>query len=485
MKQRLRQRCAWSSRWMERATLATLAALSGCAAGPDYVRPRVDVPAQYKEALVDSGWQQAAAQSTPQTSEWWTHFGDAQLNSLIEQVAVDNQSVHVAAAGYRQALANLSATQAAHWPALDATLSGSRGAEAGKRAQDSRRIALTAGWEADLWGRIDRSVESGEALAAASAADLQGALLSAQALLAQNYLQLRIIDAQRRLYERNVKEYRRALEITRNRYEAGVAGRNDVVQAEMQLKSTEAQSQDLTLQRARLEHAIAMLLGKPPAAFGLAEETLVLQVPSVPPGLPSQLLERRPDITAAERRMAAANARIGVAQAAYFPTLTIAGSLGYQNNQFAQLLSAPQRFWSLGPALAAALLDGGARSAAKESALAAYDQQIAEYRQTVLNAFQEVEDALVSLRLLADEFEVQQQALAAAQESLRLTTNQYLAGMVSYLNVVTAQTAALSAERSSLEIQGRRLQAAVTLLKAIGGDWQKAMDEKAADAKNN
>lgn len=475
---RLRTKSCYRFSWL---ALISLAALGGCAVGPDYVRPEVDVPAAYKEAPADATWQPAAAQGELPPGAWWTRFGDARLNDLVEQVAVNNQNVQAAAASYRQALASLETSRAARWPSLDASLGSSRGVAAGNGSNGNApagptrttdRVALTANWEADLWGRIGRDAEAGEALAAAGAADLQGALLSAQAMLAQNYLQLRIVDSQRRLYERSVTEYRRALEITRNRYEAGVAGRSDVVQAEAQLRTAEAQRLDFTLQRARLEHAIATLLGKPPAEFSLAEETAVPQLPAIPPGLPSQLLERRPDIAAAERRMAAANARIGVAQAAYFPALTIAGTLGYQNDRFAQLLTAPHRFWSLGPVLALTLLDGGARSAAKAGALAAYDRQVAEYRQSVLEAFRDVEDALVTLRLLTQEAEVQQQALAAAQELVRLGNNQYLAGMVSYLHVATAQTDALAAERSTLEIHGRRLEAGVALLKAIGGDWQ-------------
>lgn len=459
--------------------------LSGCAVGPDYVRPTIDMPQTYKEAAAGADWQPAAAQAASSTADtssapamgaWWMQFGDTQLNALVEQVVVDNQTVRMAAASYQQALASLSATQAGYWPDIDASLQAGRGAEAGKNAQNTRRVALTAAWEADLWGRIGRGVEADTALLAASAADLQAALLSAQAMLVQNYLQLRIVDAQRRLYERSLAEYQRALEITRNRYAAGVAGRSDVVQAEAQLHTTQAQSLDLDLQRTRLENAIAVLLGQPPAAFKLPAESLQLQVPSVPPGLPSQLLERRPDIAAAERRMAAANARIGVAQAAYFPALTLTGAAGYQHSQFAQLLSAPHRYWSLGPALALSLFDGGARSAAKAEALAAYERQVAEYRQTVLAAFQEVEDNLASLRLLAAEADVQQQAVDAAQELARLANNQYLAGLESYLHVVTAQTNALGAERNQLEIQGRRLQAATSLLKAIGGDWQTAKE---------
>jgi NodT family efflux transporter outer membrane factor (OMF) lipoprotein len=297
-------------------------------------------------------------------------------------------------------------------------------------------------------------------------------LLSAQAALVQAYLQLRVVDAERKLIERNVVGYERSLQITRNRYEAGVAARLDVTQAEAQLKSTQAQAIDLGIQRAQLEHAIAVLLGKPPADFALAAIDGQPLLPAIPPALPSTLLERRPDIAAAERRAAAANALIGVAQAASFPALTLGGSLGYQNSGLAGLVTAPNRFWTLGPALALTLFDGGARAAQKEEAIAAYDRSVAAYRQTVLSAFQDVEDNLATLRILEQEALIQQEAAKAAAESLALANNQYRAGTVSYLNVVTAQATSLSADVTTLGISGRRLVAVVGLMKALGGDWQ-------------
>jgi NodT family efflux transporter outer membrane factor (OMF) lipoprotein len=331
---------------------------------------------------------------------------------------------------------------------------------------------LNASWEADVWGNIRRSVESSTASAQASAADLQAALLSIHATLVQTYLQLRINDAQYRLLEETMAAYERTLQITRNRFEAGIVSRLDVAQAETQLKSTQAQAIDLGEQRGQLEHAIALLVGKTPADFTLAPTYVLPKLPSVPGELPSTLLERRPDVAAAERRAAAANAQIGVAQAAFFPTLMLGASGGFQSSSLSQLFSLPNRFWSLGPSLAMTLFDGGAHSAQKEQAIAIYDQNVATYRQTVLTAFQSVEDSLVSLRVLAQEESVQHEAVSSAHASVSLTNDQYQAGTVSYLNVVTAQVAALSADLGSLNIAGRRLLASTALLKALGGDWR-------------
>jgi NodT family efflux transporter outer membrane factor (OMF) lipoprotein len=303
---------------------------------------------------------------------------------------------------------------------------------------------------------------------------VQAALLSAQATLVQTYLQLRVIDAQRRLLDETVSAFQDSLQITRNRYAAGVAGRIDVAQAETQLKSTQAQAIDLGVQRAQLEHAIALLIGKAPADFALVANDALPQLPSIPVGLPSTLLERRPDVAAAERRAAAANAQIGVAQAAFFPALTLSATGGYQSSSLSQLFTLPNRFWSLGPALALTLFDAGARSARKDEAIAAYDASVATYRQTVLTALQEVEDNLVALRVLDAEAAMQREATLSAEESLRLTRNQYKAGTVSYLNVVIVQAAALAAERNTLDITGRRLVASAGLLKALGGDWRAA-----------
>jgi NodT family efflux transporter outer membrane factor (OMF) lipoprotein len=342
----------------------------------------------------------------------------------------------------------------------------------GTPIRNTTRLSFSASWEADIWGQIGRNVESNEASAQASNADLRAALLSAQATLVQTYFQLRANDAERQLLDQTVVAYERSLQITKNRYEAGVAGRVDVVQAETQLKLTQAQAIDLGVQRTQLEHAIAVLVGKTPADFQIKVTNALPVLPPVPAALPAELLERRPDIASAERRMAGANAQIGVAQAAFFPALTFNSTGGYQNSSLSQLVTLPNRFWSIGPTLALTLFDAGARSAQKESAIAGYDKSVATYRQTVLSAFQEVEDNLAALRQLADEAEVQQAASNSAAEALMLTENQYQAGTVSYLNVVTAQATALSAQSSSINIAGRRLLANAVLIKALGGNWQ-------------
>jgi NodT family efflux transporter outer membrane factor (OMF) lipoprotein len=462
--------------------LLLLPLLSGCAVGPDYKRPEIETPAAYKEA---GDWKPAQPQDEAPRGNWWEAYGDAGLNALVPRIEISNQNVRAAEAQYRQATALLGAAQAARFPTLTGNFTATRsqgassaataasGGEAGNGPiRNSVRPSLTASWEADVWGGLARNVEANEASAQASAADLQAALLSAQAKLVQSYLQLRINDAQQRLLTQTVAAYERSLEITKNRFEAGIAGRVDVAQAEAQLQSTRAQAIDLRAQRAQLEHAIAVLLGKAPAAFAIAAASSVPKLPAMPGGLPSELLERRPDIAAAERRMAQANAQIGVAQAAFFPTLTLNASAGYQNSSLAQLFTLPFRFWSVGPALAMTLFDAGARSSQKQAAVAAYDKTVATYRQTVLSAFQEVEDNLAALQVLAEEAEAQRAAAKAAAEALALTENQYQAGIVSYLNVVTTQAASLSAARAELDVAGRRLVANTTLLKALGGSWQ-------------
>ncbi|MDD5240964.1 MAG: efflux transporter outer membrane subunit [Sulfuricella sp.] len=444
--------------------------LAGCAVGPDYQRPAIDIPAAYKES---SGWKIAEPRDHAQRGKWWEIYGDPLFNTLAQQVEVSNQNVRAAEAQYRQALALLGGARAGYFPTVSGDLSADRGQAAGTSSTvNADRFSLSASWEADVWGRIGRSVESNEASVEAGAADLQSALLSAQSTLAQTYFQLRVSDVQSQLLRRTVVAYERSLQITRNRYEAGVAGRIDVAQAETQLKSTQAQAIDLGVQRTQLEHAIALLIGKAPADFRLEPNYRLPLLPGVPVGLPSELLERRPDIAAAERRAAAANAQIGVAQAAFFPSLSLGGSAGYQSTTFANLISLPNRFWSLGPALAATLFDGGARSALKEQAVATYDKNVADYRQTVLTGFQEVENNLSALRILSEEAKVQREAAQSAAESVMLADNQYQAGTVSYLNVVSAQAASLSANRSSIDITGRRLLASAALLKALGGSWR-------------
>ncbi len=462
--------------------LLALCILAGCAVGPDYLRPAMHSPAAYRE-----GWKSAQPRDDVSRGNWWEIYGDPELDALVKQVEMSNQNVIAAAAQYRQAQALLGSASAGQYPTVSGGISASRGqgtsaasstgtavVSPGSPVRNTDRLSLSANWEADVWGRIGRTVEASEAQVQAGAADLQAALLSAQATLVQSYLQRRVNQAQGRLLEQTIAAYERSLQITRNRYEAGVSGRSDVALAETQLRSTQAQAIDLGVQRAQLEHAIAVLIGRAPADISVPAKDGVATLPTlpnIPVGLPSELLERRPDIAASERRIAAANAQIGVAQSAFFPALTFNAAGGYQNSSFSQLTALPNRFWSLGPALALTLFDAGARSAQKEQAIAAYDRSVASYRQTVLTAFQEVEDNLAALRILAAEAEAQRAAQVAAHEALTLTENQYQAGTVSYLNVVTAQAAALAADRTGLGISGSRLNASVLLQKALGGDW--------------
>lgn len=457
--------------------LACLAAscfcLPGCSPGPDYVRPQVDVPAAFKEA---GQWKPADGRPSPANETWWKVFADPTLDSLEAQIDVSNQNLKAAEAQYRAARAALQSARSSFFPGASASLSNSRGAAASGNTANTHAavtttdvLSMSANWEIDLWGRIRRNVEGAEARLDASAADLAAARLSAHALVAQIYMQLRAADMQIDLYRRTVEAYARFLELTRNRQAAGVASPLDVAQAETQLGSAESQGIDLQNQRAQLEHALATLVGQMPAALSIAADARLPSVPPAPALVPSALLEGRPDIVAAERRVAAANAQIGVAEAAYFPVLDLTGSLGYRGGSFAGLLSAPNRFWSLGPALALTLLDGGARNAAVSEATASYDQTVATYRQAVLTAFQEVEDNLSAARLLEQESEAQARAMSAARRSREIAENQYKAGIVNALNVVSAQTAELSATANTVNIASRRLQASVQLLKNTGG----------------
>ena len=330
---------------------------------------------------------------------------------------------------------------------------------------------MSANWEIDVWGRVRRQVESAQAGAQASEADLASALLSTQATLAQSYFLLRVADAQRALLDRTVADYAKSLQLVQNQYKVGTAQRSDVLQSETQLKSAQAQQLDIQITRAQLEHAIAVLVGKPPADLTVATVDNRDAIPNVPVAVPSQLLERRPDISAAERRMASANANIGVAEAAYYPTLTLSATGGLTASTLAHWLSLPDRVWSLGAALAGTVFDGGLRSANKAIAVASYDQTVANYRQTVLTAFQEVEDNLAAARVLEQESVVQNDALHSAREALSLVNNRYKAGTAALLDVLTAQTAAYTAENTTLTIMGRQYTAAITLIKSLGGGW--------------
>jgi NodT family efflux transporter outer membrane factor (OMF) lipoprotein len=336
---------------------------------------------------------------------------------------------------------------------------------------DRYSVSLDANWEIDLWGRIRRLVEAARAGEEASAADLENAKLSLQAQLATAYFQLRVTDTAQSLLDDTIRAFQSSLAVTQNRYKAGVAARVDVVAAETQVLGAQANAIDLKVTRSQLEHAIAVLIGKPPALVTIEARPFRAHIPQVPPGLPSTLLERRPDIAAAERRMAQANERIGAAQAAYFPSLSLTGSAGFASNSLANLFSAPSRFWSLGANLAGPLIDFGARAAAVETARAQYDEAVASYRQAVLTGFQEVEDNLSAVHWYAEETTLQEDATRAARETVLLTTNQYRAGTVSLLNLVVVQAQQLNAERDMMTLLGRRLTAQVALIRAIGGSW--------------
>lgn len=465
---------------MKRLPIIVAAMLAGCAVGPDYVRPKVEAPAQYKE--LPPGWRTAQPQDAVPRGEWWAMFGDPELDALVARIDISNQNLRIAEARLRQARALAEQARAGLFPALNLNGAATRtkspslpnAPSFASGAVNNFSASLNASWEPDFWGGVRRSVEAGAAEAQASAADLEAARLSAQATLAQNYLALRVADANRRTLEETVEAYQRTVELTRNRYAAGVAARVEVVQAEVQLKSTQAQLIDIGVQRAQLEHAIALQLGLAPASFSLARSPLAARMPVIPAGLPSELLERRPDVAAAERRTAAANARIGVAQAAFFPSVTLSAASGSRTTDFGNLFTAPTRFWSLGAALAQPLFDAGLRSAQKAQAIGAYDEEVATYRQTVLAGFQEVEDNLATVRILEEEAVLQDEVVEAARRALELTTNQYQAGVVSYLNVIVAQATLLANQRTAANILGQRLTASVALIRALGGGWTAA-----------
>ncbi|RQO82562.1 RND transporter [Acidovorax sp. FJL06] len=458
--------------------------LAGCAQTPPYERPAMDIPAAYKEqaaAQAQGLWQPAQPQAANAVPEaWWQAYGDAVLDRLQQQAEANSPTLAQSAARLRAAQAAVASSSAAALPTVGANASSSR-ARSGAQLADgsstaristSHSLGLTASWELDLWGRVSAGVSAAQANAQASADDLAAARLSLQATVAQTYFSLRAAEAQATVLAETLKAYDKSWELTRNRQAAGVASSADVAQAEVQYKSTQVQLLESQTTRSQLEHALAALLGQAPAAFAL-EATAALPTPAaVPQALPSDLLQRRPDIAAAERRVAAANAQIGVARAAYFPALTLSAAGGYRGSPLADLFSAPNLFWSLGPALAVSLFDGGARSAAVESARASHEQVTAAYRQTVLTALQEVEDNLTAAAALAQEEQLQREATAAAQRALDVVENQYRAGTVGYLNVLAAQTTVLSARRSLIDVKSRRLAAVNALLKNVAGRWE-------------
>jgi NodT family efflux transporter outer membrane factor (OMF) lipoprotein len=474
--------------------------LAGCAVGPDYVRPQMDVPVAYKET--GGPWKTAAPQTIDVAHPWWDAYGDSTLNALIAQADAANQNIRIAEAQYREAQAITAAARANFYPTLGLNAGAARAqtnSTGALKLGTTDTLGLAASWEPDIWGAVRRSVEAGSASEQASADDLAGARLSIQTTLAQDYLQIRVIDLQRDLYASTTAAYAKALELTQHQYAAGTVLRSDVALAESQLKTAQAQAVDLEAQRAQLEHAIAVLTGQAPSSFSLARlESLSLsqqptaemlsssaalhvQLPVTPAGLPSELLERRPDIAGAERRVQAANANIGVAKAAYFPQIVLSASGGFSAASMATLFNTPSRVWSLGAALAQTVFDGGLRKAHTDQAVAAYDASVAQYKQTVLGGFQQVEDNLATLRVLDSESALQADAVRASQLAERLALSQYRAGTATYLSVVTAQTLSLTNQRTAAQVLGRQLDASVSLIAATGGGWN-ASDATAANA---
>jgi NodT family efflux transporter outer membrane factor (OMF) lipoprotein len=459
------------------ALLAGLLVLvAACSVGPDYKRPTVPVATTYKEL---GDWKPAEPSDDLARGPWWERYGDAELTRLEVEVTAANQDLAAAEARFRQARALVAGARADWWPTLTIGVSATRAKQsanlgtsfASGKTNNTYAMPIEASWEIDVWGRIRRNVESNEASAQASAADLESSRLSLQAAVASDYFQLRALDAQRRLFDETVAAFEHSLELTQKRYTHGVASRGDVAQAETQLESARAQAIDLGLARAQLEHAIAVLVGRPAGDFSLSIAPLEATPPDVPMVIPSVLLERRPDVATAERNAAAANAQIGVAVAAYYPTVSLGASGGFSANNVEDWLVWPSRMWSFGPSVTETVFDGGKRGALTDQARAAYDENVANYRKTVLAAFQNVEDQLAALRLLEQEYDRQVRAVAAAKDSLRITTSQYKAGTVSYLDVVITQTTALTNERTAVDLLGRRMVASVLLIQALGGGW--------------
>jgi NodT family efflux transporter outer membrane factor (OMF) lipoprotein len=468
---------ATSLRWLALACCAGW--LAGCAVGPDYHRPAVATPAQFKHA---EGWRQAAPADGLARGAWWELYQDPRLNTLVAALNSSNQTVAQYEAQYRQAQALVRSARAAFYPSVGLNVGKTRAAQgsgssgsslstASSGIRDTYNAQLGVSWEADLWGKLRRGLEADTASAGASLGQLAAMRLSLQSELVQDYLQIRVLDEQKRLLQATVETYQRSLQLTENQYQAGVAGRDAIALARTQLKSTQAELVDLQWQRAQLENAIAVLMGQPPAAFSLAEAHAVPTLPGIPVAVPSQWLERRPDIASAERSVMAANAQIGVATAAYYPDFTLSLGGGYSSSTSSNWLSLPNRYWSVGPELALTLFDGGARSAEVQRSQAAYDQTVAQYRQTVLDGMREVEDYLSQLKVYENEAALRDEALAAARDSLRLTTNQYRAGLIGYLDVVTVQATALNNERSALDLLQSRLLASVNLIVSLGGGW--------------
>ena len=452
--------------------------LGGCTVGPKYVRPSAEVPATYKDA---GEWKLAQPSDALAKGKWWEVYQDPQLDALEEQVTVSNQNLKAAAAQFAAARAAVRVSRSSYYPVVTASLSATRqhlssnrplfNSATGTTDYSDYSLPFDASYEADVWGSIRRTVEASRSEAQASAADLASVSLSMHAELALDYFELRGLDAKKALLDSTVESYQKALELTQNRYQGGLSSAVEVAQAQTQLETTRAQASDVEVSRSANQDAIAVLIGKPASSFELAPLPLTTAPPIIPPGLPSDLLERRPDIAAAERRVEEANAQIGVAKAAYYPLITLSGSGGFESAALSTLIQGPSGLWSLGAAGAQTIFDAGRRKGTLQEAMAAHDQSVAAYRQTVLSAFQDVEDNLAALRILREESTTEDAAVDAAKHSLTLSTTRYRGGVTSYLEVTTAQSAALSNEVTAVDLLTRRMAASVLLVKALGGGW--------------
>ncbi len=464
--------------------VGVLLASNACAIGPTYRRPAALTPPAFKEVL-PAGWTEAQPSDGVPRGTWWSVYNDAALDALENQVSISNQNVLAAEAQFRAARAAVRVTRADQFPVVSTSPAVSRTGGSASLAPDRRyTLPIDVDYQADVWGRIRRSVRANAAIAQASAADLENARLSFQAELAADYFQLQGLDAQRRLLDVTVQSYEQNVQLTKDRFEGGVASMGDVALAQTQLETARAQLADLGISRAQFEHAIAVLTGKPPSELSIPPATNQSLPPIVSAGLPSSLLERRPDIAAAERQVAAANEEIGVAKAAFFPALSFGGSAGSQAAAIVDLLSVPTRVWSAGLQLAETLFDAGKRGAQVKLSEASYDAAVAHYRQTVLTGFQQVEDGLAELRTLSQEAEIVGRAVAAAQQSLDISTIQYRGGLANYLLVITAQTSLLQNQRAEVDLLTRRQLASVFLIQALGGGWDASQIPSAHDVRH-
>lgn len=448
--------------------LLAAALVGGCTMGPDYRQPSIAQPLVLK---YDQGWQPMPAQPWAQSGAWWEAFADDDLSALVVEANANNLTLAQAAARYRAALAQRRLSSADYLPTLSAALDASRSGGSDSANTDSSRAQLGISWELDLWGRVRRQVESDTAALDASAADLAAARLSIQLAVVNSYVNLRALDVQQRILQQTLESSARSTQLTRNQYDAGIVSRADVIQAETQLQSLRSDLYDLQNQRAVEENTLAALLGRAPSAF---EQDIVDALPAVPPipsQLPSELIARRPDVVAAERAVAAANADIGVAITAWLPTISLGASGGVSGESVSDLWNAPVRFWSVGPSLAQTLFDGGARDAARDAAYARYDEQVAGYRQTVLEGLTEVENALATTAILREKAVQQDKLVSLAEENERVITNRYQSGLVSYLEVAIAQNTTLNAKRGQVSVISAQLAAAAQLAASIGGGW--------------